>query len=389
MEIYIHIPFCVKKCLYCDFLSFACCDEQNMRRYVESLCREIDNWGDTLPDNQKHVETVFIGGGTPSVLPAEYIDKILCKLSKAFKIESDAEITTEANPGTVDEDKMRIYKSCGINRISFGLQSTNDEELKTLGRIHSLNDFEKSYECARKVGLHNINVDIMSALPGQTLGSYVKTLRRVCDFKPEHISAYSLIVEENTPFYNMDLNLPDEDCEREMYHETARILAQSGYERYEISNYSKPGSECRHNIGYWTGEDYLGLGLGASSYLGGIRFRNIDSLDEYLNRFSVRDNQGEIIDARLIEKMGYKDVEPNTLEDKMKEFMFLGLRMTCGVSANEFYSRFKAEIQDAFGAEIDKNIKEGLLIRQGTSGDRIALTQRGLDLANVVMADFV
>lgn len=389
MEIYIHIPFCVKKCLYCDFLSFACSDEQNMRRYVESLCREIDNWGDTLPDNQKHVETVFFGGGTPSVLPAEYIDKILCKLSKTFKIESDAEITTEANPGTVDEDKMRIYKSCGINRISFGLQSTNDEELKTLGRIHSLNDFEKSYECARKVGLHNINIDIMSALPGQTLGSYVETLRRVCDFKPEHISAYSLIVEENTPFYNMDLNLPDEDCEREMYHETARILAQSGYGRYEISNYSKPGSECRHNIGYWTGEDYLGLGLGASSYLGGIRFRNIDSLDEYLNRFSVRDNPGEIIDARLIEKMGYKDVEPNTLEDKMKEFMFLGLRMTCGVSANEFYSRFKAEIQDVFGAEIDKNIKEGLLIRQGTSGDRIALTQRGLDLANVVMADFV
>lgn len=389
MEVYIHIPFCVRKCLYCDFLSFPGCDEELQRKYITGLCNEIELWGKLLSDEQRRVDTVFIGGGTPSVIREEYIEKVLCKLKENFIINKNAEVTIEANPGTVDENKLQAYRDCGINRISFGLQSTDNEELKALGRIHTFEEFAVSYNFARNVGFDNINVDIMSALPNQSLQSYVNSIRKVCDLKPEHISAYSLIVEENTPFYNMDLSLPDEDTEREMYYETKRILSEAGFERYEISNYSRAGYECRHNIGYWTGEDYLGFGLGASSYFNGIRFKNSDSFERYFENHKFYGEKPTNIDEALICDLGYGEIEVNSIEDKMREYMFLGLRLTDGVSKKEFLAKFGKNMDEVFENEIQKNMKLSLLETSKCDKDRICLTQRGLDLANTVMSDFV
>lgn len=373
MELYIHVPFCVKKCAYCDFLSFPA-DEGTKRRYVEKLMEEMRTMGAVCRDNT--VSTVFVGGGTPSILKGEWMEELFSVLRENFSLEPDAEISMEANPGTVTKEKLFSYRRAGINRLSFGLQSAKERELSALGRIHSFEDFLESFRAARECGFENINVDLMSALPGQTADSWMETLKRTAELSPEHISAYSLIVEEGTPFYEAYGSeagrklLPDEETEREMYHRTKAFLRECGYERYEISNYAKPGFACLHNIGYWTGVPYLGLGLGAASYLNGKRFSGHGDMETYLaSTAGTYENE-----VRLTKK------------DMEEEFFFLGLRLTKGVSLAEFKERFGEDAAAVYPGVMERFVKEGAA---NLSDGRFFLTDYGMDVSNYVMAEFL
>lgn len=373
MELYLHMPFCVRKCAYCDFLSFPS-GAETQRMYAKRLMKDIDVMGKRY--GEIPVETIFIGGGTPSVPDSALIVEIMEHVRHAFHVADGAEISMEANPGTVTREKLTDYRKAGINRLSFGLQSANDRELKLLGRIHTWAEFLESFTLARECGFANLNIDLMSALPGQTCESWKETLSRVTDLDPEHISAYSLIIEEGTPFgerYGSEEGrklLPDEDSEREMYHETKRFLKDCGYERYEISNYAKPGRECRHNIGYWTGVPYLGLGLGASSYLDGCRFTVNPDMKQYLE-----EKPGMFVD---IEKLTKKDME--------EEFFYVGLRMTAGVSLSEFERRFGISAKEVYPGLMETFVKEKAARFEG---DRFVLTDYGLDVSNYIMALFL
>lgn len=373
MELYLHMPFCVRKCAYCDFLSFPT-DQETQNLYTRRLREDIDAMGKKYGDIP--VDTIFIGGGTPSVPDSALIVGIMEHVRKAFHVAEGAEISMEANPGTVTREKLTDYRRAGINRLSFGLQSANDRELKLLGRIHTWAEFLESFHLARECGFTNINIDLISALPGQTRESWKDTLKRVTDLNPEHISAYSLIIEDGTPFgekYGSEEGrklLPDEDSEREMYHETKRFLRDCGYERYEISNYAKPGRACRHNIGYWTGLPYLGLGLGASSYMDGCRFAVNSDMKQYLE-----------------EKPGmFTDVEKLTKKDMEEEFFYVGLRMTAGVSLPEFERRFGVSAKDVYPGLMEMFVEEKAAVFQG---DRFVLTDYGLDVSNYIMAQFL
>lgn len=381
LEIYIHIPFCVKKCDYCDFLSFPA-GEDKIKDYVKAVECEIELNKEAMEEYL--VDTVFIGGGTPSILEGKQIGKILESLRKNCNMSEMPEITIECNPGTVTSDKLLEYKSAGINRISFGLQSANDEELKSIGRIHNYAQFTESYQMARDCGFRNINIDLMSGLVGQSLDSYKETLEKVTKLHPEHISAYSLIVEENTPMYDRvnlartkGINiLPEEDEEREMYYLTKELLQDNGYERYEISNYSKKGFECRHNIGYWKRKEYLGFGIGAASLYKGKRWNNISDLQEYVNKMvGNKDMESVRINTQILSE-----------QDAMEEFMFLGLRMMEGISIKEFKEKFHAEYKNVYGKVQEKMIRQKLLL---CDGDRVKLTDKGVDVSNYVMSEFV
>ncbi|MCC8151016.1 MAG: radical SAM family heme chaperone HemW [Lachnospiraceae bacterium] len=379
LELYIHISFCVKKCEYCDFLS-APANPAVRQSYIDRLVEEICS---LAPDyRQYQVTSIFIGGGTPSILDLLQIARLMGAVSGAFHICSDAEVTMECNPGTLTGDKARALYRLGINRLSLGLQSVKEKELLLLGRIHSYEDFLKSYDAARKAGFSNINVDLMSALPCQTVKSWEDTLRQVAMLRPEHISAYSLIIEEGTPFYlrfhedemtrdrgEQPLFLPSEEDERRMYELTEEFLSARGYRRYEISNYAKPGFECRHNIGYWTGKEYLGLGLGASSLIDNIRFQNTNEMNVYMRRPFARLEE-EVLDRK----------------EQIEEFMILGLRMTDGVRRQEFSERFGVEPEAVYGSVFQELEEEGLL--EVTNG-RIVLTKRGVDVSNVVFMDLL
>lgn len=368
LAVYIHIPFCVQKCIYCDFLSFPA-DEVQRRQYIDALKREIDN--ETKRYEDYRVDSVFFGGGTPSILTGEEICSILNTVKGCFHMARDAEITIELNPGTADCKKLEKLKQAGINRLSMGLQSADDRELLMLGRIHTYWQFTEAFRWARSAGFDNINVDVMSALPGQTLEGYCNTLERVVELKPEHISAYSLIVEENTPLYEHIESyppVPDEEEDRKMYHETQRILALHGYSRYEISNYAGKGHECRHNIVYWERGNYAGFGLGASSMVENIRWKNPDSMKEYLK------------------KPQKKDMHKLSAEECMEEFMFLGLRMIKGVSKERFGECFGRDIMDVYKNALCKWESEGML---EIKGDSIRLTRSGIDVSNVILADFL
>ena len=361
LGIYIHIPFCMRKCRYCDFLSGPA-DEATQGSYVEKLLEEIEQNTDLL--GSRKIETVFFGGGTPSILEAKVIVQIMSCLEKYGNLSKHAEISLEANPGTVTKEKLLLWKEAGINRLSFGLQSSDDGELRKLGRIHSWKEFLDNFHLARSCGFSNINVDLMSALPGQTVDSWRKTMEKVTKLNPEHISAYSLIIEEGTAFYDAYAKhpelLPSEEEERTMYYETKSFLEAKGYDRYEISNYAKPGYECRHNLSYWERSDYLGLGLGAASLLGNVRKRNQSSLEEYLKgNFS---GEQEIL----------SDV------NAMEEYFFLGLRKMKGVDWTP-YRTFYEDI-------VEKLVKQGLLDKDG---NRIRLTELGIDVSNSVLAEFL
>lgn len=375
LELYLHIPFCVSKCKYCDFLSAPSGEEQR-QIYVERLCRRIHYWSDVIHNYGYEIVSIFVGGGTPSILTEAQITQVFEAVHESFPIMEDAEITLEMNPGTDVKDKLPVYRELGINRLSMGLQSADNEELKCLGRIHTYEDFRQVYQWAREAGFTNINVDLMSAIPGQTLESYEDTLRKVADLEPEHISAYSLIIEEGTPFYERygegrhAEELPDEDIERQMYVRTGEILEDYGYHRYEISNYAKDGYECRHNLGYWDRKEYLGLGAGASSLMDHIRWKEPDHIGP---------STGLVLEER-------EDFTRLRRKDEMEEFMFLGLRKINGVSEYDFYKSFRVSMDEIYKESIENLIKEGLLVREE---DRIRLTDRGIDLSNYALSQFL
>ena len=406
LELYIHMPFCVKKCEYCDFLSFPA-DTNTQIKYVHALLNEIRFYGEKMSGFR--VSTIYIGGGTPSWLEPELVTAVMEQIYKSFRVYEDAEISIECNPGTVTAAKLQAYRRAGINRLSIGLQSTNNTELKTLGRIHTYEQFLKTYELARNEGFTNINVDLMRGLPHQSAESFADTLQRVIRLKPEHISAYSLIIEKGTPFYEkykFDMvrqeagmkteELPTEDDTYKMLKLTQRVLAKAGYERYEISNYAKPGYACRHNVGYWTRENYLGLGLGAASLIDNVRYSNTRELYEYIEicrelTFLPPEvfAPEEGMDAPERGWFGsnlHTEAAVVNRKAQMEEFMFLGLRMTEGISRNEFETNFGMPIEAAY-VQVLPDLQAQKLIEKREG--RVYLTDRGMDVANYVMAQFL
>ena len=440
MEIYVHIPFCVRKCRYCDFYSLPCGKDPASGNlgtgsqstlpgtgdYVKAILKELDAREDEI--RGKEITSIFIGGGTPTILPVHELEMQLMGLKDGIErrggmLAGDAEITVECNPGTLDKEKLTVMRQLGVNRLSIGLQSADNKELTALGRIHTYEMFLKNYEEARKIGFDNINIDLMSGIPGQTAASCERTLNTVAGLDPEHISVYSLILEEGTPLYDDveagKVRLPGEDFDRDMYGLTGQILAAHGYERYEISNYAKPGRRCRHNMGYWTGEEYLGLGSAAASYLRPVVKLQPDHGSETSltnkNSYDItpvglpRENQkresSEITVGKKDSFTMYRYKNPADLkvymsdpsgvrvieetldrEALMSEFMILRLRLTEGADRDEFKKRFGIPMDEVFG-DIIKRYK-GLGMMED-KGDCIALTSKGFDVANSVMCEFM
>ena len=396
LELYFHIPFCVRKCNYCDFLSSPA-NREVQEAYMAALFSETTERAAQY--RKYNVISIFIGGGTPSVVEAKWIVQLMAIVRKKYFLAENAEITIEVNPGTVNRKMLEAYAQAGINRLSIGLQSANDEELKKLGRIHTFEQFLETYESARAAGFQNINVDVMSALPGQSLESYRETLCKILALnpRPEHISAYSLIVEEGTPFARLEeegiLDVPDEDTERLMYEETKELLGIAGFERYEISNYAQKGYECCHNLGYWRRVDYVGFGIGAASLVENQRFCNGSSLQKYLQQPLLCRNETQVLSEK----------------EQMEEFMFLGLRMTEGVSEKKFEECFGRTLEEVYGQVIAQNVKDELLCyrrekeaykeweaaeemqaeKGRTAEQYLMLTEKGLDVSNYVMAQFL
>ncbi len=384
LELYLHIPFCVRKCLYCDFLSRPG-NREEIREYAGLLAEEIRLWGQQLSREDYRVVSVFIGGGTPSCLAGEEILLLGQAWRESFVLESEAEITIEANPGMIDPGVERVWRQAGINRASLGLQSARNQELKTLGRIHTWEEFVESYQLLRRAGFDNINIDLMSGIPGQDLESLRETLQRTVELQPEHISAYSLILEEGTPFYQMEqegkLETVSEEMDRRMYQYTKEYLQQQGYHRYEISNYARDGRECIHNCGYWQGREYLGLGLGASSFLQGYRFANPSEQEGYRKQLQciARDDW---------KHSAFLSPERQSREALMEEFCFLGLRMKEGISRREFNRRFGVRFTEVYG-DVADSLLEKKLLAEDAFHDRIYLTDRGIDVSNTVLAEFL
>ncbi|MBQ7173979.1 MAG: oxygen-independent coproporphyrinogen III oxidase [Lachnospiraceae bacterium] len=377
LELYIHIPFCVRKCNYCDFLSFPQPTDVH-GRYVTQLLREIRA---AAPDcREMIVRSVFIGGGTPSLIGESLIEELMATVRSCYRMAEDAEVTIECNPGSTLRHKFAAYRRAGINRLSIGLQSADNAELKMLGRVHSFEEFLKSYQNARMEGFKNINVDLINCIPMQSLKTWKKTLRTVLMLKPEHVSVYNLIIEEGTPFYQMQeeglLMMPSEEEQAEIDTFTKEYLARQGYHRYEISNWAREGLECRHNSGYWTGVPYLGFGLGAASYFDRKRWNNTSDLSEYMDFDFVGDRSGTV----------RKDVRELSREEQIEEFMFLGLRMTKGISSSSFLARFGQHLDSVYGKILDKDIISGLI--ESCDG-RYRLTERGMDVSNVVLSGFL
>lgn len=377
LELYIHIPFCIRKCAYCDFLSGPANDE-TISNYVKALIKEI--LAQRTFAEEYIVTTIFFGGGTPSILSGKQMHNIFDAIREVFVIAENAEISMEANPGTVTKENLLAYQQAGVNRISFGLQSTSNEELKILGRIHTYEEFLESFQLARACGFDNINVDLISAVPNQTLESWEQSVKSILQLEPEHISAYSLIIEEGTPFFEKygegsegECLLPSEDDERTMYRRTEELLEGAGYHRYEISNYAKVGRECKHNLGYWERKEYLGLGLGASSLIENERFRNCDDLYFYI------EHSHDISQIREIEGV-------LSVQEQMEEFVFLGLRKIAGISLANFQETFGKSIEECYGKGIEKMKTEHLL--EEVEG-MLRLTKRGIDISNYVFAEIL
>lgn len=402
LELYIHIPFCVKKCKYCDFLSFPA-DEGTQETYVAALKKEIAFYGRKYPE--RVLMTVYIGGGTPSWLTERHMAEILSEVFRSFAVAPEAEISIECNPGTITSHKFQVYRDSGINRLSIGLQSADNEELKVLGRIHTWEQFLKTYEMARNHGFSNINIDLMYSLPGQTAETWYASLQKVLRLRPEHISAYSLIIEKGTPFYDLYKfdavkqqaglptdALPNEEEVYRMTKMTEQVLHEAGYEHYEVSNFALPGFACRHNIGYWKRADYLGVGLGAASLLDNIRYTNTSELYTYLEEAEHlraglwQQEQADGTTAELPAVNLHAAVEPVGRKAQMEETMFLGLRMTEGVYRTDFERDFGIPVEAVYGAVLQRLQEEQLLLkREG----RIFLTERGQDVSNYVLAQFL
>lgn len=393
MEIYIHIPFCIQKCHYCDFLS-APADERSHNRYAGALLHEIRYYGEML--GRVPVSTVYIGGGTPSCVDASYIELFLKQIRLSFDVAEDAEITVECNPGTLSREKLQTYRNVGVNRLSIGLQSTHEDELRLLGRIHSYEQFLEGYDMARKCGFSNINIDLMSALPYQTYEKFMISLKRVIALKPEHISAYTLMIEPGTSFYEKyrfdavlreagkpTKYLPSEDVEYEIYRQTTRVLSEHGYEQYEVSNYAREGYACRHNVGYWKRVPYLGLGLGASSLLDETRYSNVRDMEGYL-RAAAGIERREIDGVPALNL--HETAEKVSRKEQMEEYMFLGLRMREGVTRAGFREAFGVEIEGVYGEVLRQLAEQGLIVKQAGV---IRLSDQGMNVSNYVLAHFL
>lgn len=379
LGIYIHIPFCKQKCFYCDFVSYANQDKY-FQKYVQALNKEINNF---IDNNEFEVQTIYIGGGTPSLIDAKYIEEILHIFEKRNLLKEVKEVTIEVNPGTVTEEKLRNYKNLGVNRLSIGLQSTEDKILKQIGRIHCYDDFLNTYKMAREVGFKNINVDLMIGLPNQKILDVKNSLEKIIKLEPEppnHISVYSLIVEENTPIEKMlesgELELPDEELERNMYWYVKNFLELNGYKHYEISNFAKLGNESKHNLDCWNQKEYVGFGVAAHSYIDDVRYGNIGNVEEYIKNCE----NGEFGKNKVIDEV------ENDIFSKEKEFMLIGLRKIEGVLIQDFKNKFGENPIFVFKDELKKLVDENLLI---VDFDRIKLTNKGLDLANIVWENFV
>ena len=383
--LYIHIPFCKQKCQYCDFKSYAG-KENLIDTYIRWLEFELKGVGEgnrldyeNNLDDLAVVKSIYIGGGTPSFIDGKYIEEILSIANEYYTVDDNAEITIEVNPGTIDKDKFETYLRNGINRISIGLQSTHNRLLKELGRIHTYQDFLNTYNLARSVGFKNINVDLMLGLPNQSLQDLEESLKEIIKLNPEHISVYSLIIEEGTPFYDkLEMNeivLPDDELERKMYWVTKKELENAGYIHYEISNFAKPGFESKHNLSCWNQEEYIGIGVAAHSYTNDVRYSNIDSIEEYIKNYE-EDNETD----------NFVFHEKQTKISKMKEFMMLGLRKIQGIRIQDFKNKFGENPIYLYRKELEKLVNEGLL---EIDGDVIKLTNKGIDLANLVWEEFV
>lgn len=382
LELYIHIPFCVKKCAYCDFLSGPA-ERTAIEEYMQALHVQLK--AESISFSKYKVVSIFIGGGTPSLVEPKLIADLLHEIALYYYVEKDAEISIELNPGTISKDSLLIYRQAGINRLSIGLQSSVAKELELLGRIHDFDQFLFTYQMAREVGFDNINVDIMYALPEQSMKSYISTIEQLMQLspQPEHISAYSLIVEEGTPFFQLfqeeKLILPNEDLERDMSDMTIKLLEEQGYCQYEISNFCKIKKECVHNIGYWKREEYLGLGLGSASLINESRYLNESNIGEYLKAPHKA--------RKMVQKL--------SIEEQMEEYMFLGLRMMEGISCQKFEEIFHCDIYSIYGNIIQENIKHNLLKeveKENPNGEKeifLTLTTQGVDLSNYVMAQFL
>ena len=398
LQLYIHIPFCVRKCSYCDFLSFST-DERTQLAYADALIREIEFYGPQM--SEYTISTIYIGGGTPTWLNEDKMVEILDAIYTYFNVSPEAEVSMECNPGTVTAAKLEKYRRAGVNRLSIGLQSADDEELQILGRIHTFEQFLKTYEMARNAGFGNINVDLISGIPYQTAEKFLHTLQKVVRLKPDHISAYSLIIEKGTPFYDaykfdavkqeagMQTEvLPTEDEVYRIYKLTQQYLTQAGYEQYEISNFAHPGFECEHNIGYWTRENYLGLGLGAASLVENVRYSNTTELYQYIDNCQdikwveyMQEDESCVTGTNL-----HASVDVVSRKAQMEEFMFLGLRQNCGVTREQFERAFGIPIDGIYKNALDYLRDEGLL---DTSEGRIVLTEKGMDLSNFALAQFL
>ncbi len=371
--IYVHIPFCYSKCAYCDFLS-AAGSEKEIADYFKALSREI---GSTSINEE--VDSIFFGGGTPSLVHERYITEIIELLRRKYRINSDTEITIECNPGTLTEEKLAAYKTAGVNRLSIGLQSADDKELQMLGRIHTFDEFKGSFIMARKQGFDNISVDLMESVPGQTFETMMGTIEKVIALEPEHISAYSLILEEGTRMCEKREDfpdLPDEDTEREIYYAVKKKLAEAGYVQYEVSNFAsiREGKllYCRHNVGYWDRVNYYGFGLGAASLTDGTRYSNVRDMNIYIRAAGLSEYRAE---TELLDK-----------EDQMSEFMFIGLRKNEGISSSVFKNSFGSTIEDVYGEILKEHIQDGTIKKTDVG---YALTERGMDISNYILSDFL
>ena len=392
LSIYVHIPFCKHKCMYCDFLSFDGETSTKKIEYINALMSEIRMY---KPYADRYiVKTIYIGGGTPSFLDEAMIGNVLSTIKHIFKIDRFPEITIEVNPGTIKYTDLIAYREYGINRLSIGLQSADDEILRLLGRIHNYDEFVEGFEAARRAGFENISVDAMSSLPGQDMHTMVDTLTRITELSPEHISVYSLQVEDGTKLKDREdlLNMiPDEDTDRNMYYMTKKVLKAAGYNRYEISNYSKPGFESRHNMVYWTGGQYIGLGIGAASYFKGERFNNIKNLDNYIEICEdIREELTKDTDRiRLYDSATAilrENVQTIFLESRIEEYMFLGLRMMRGISRKDFFYLFNRDVFELYGDTINKYVDQGYMY---ADENVVRLTDKGIDISNYILSDFM
>lgn len=382
--LYIHIPFCKQKCSYCDFCSYAN-KESFIKRYIQCVLKEIIEVGNNNKidfengkDDLFSVKTIYIGGGTPSLIESKYIVQTIEEIKSNFELDENAEITIEVNPGTVTLEKLEDYNKAGINRLSIGLQSTHEHLLKEIGRIHTYLDFLDTFRFAREAGFENINVDLMIGLPNQTLAEVQDSIEEIVSMEPEHISVYSLILEEGTPLFKKveeGLELPDEELERKMYWTVKRILETNGYNHYEISNFAKQGYESKHNLDCWNQKEYIGFGVAAHSYTNGIRYSNIENLEQYIKNYEEDKTEENLVFH-----------EKQDMETMQKEYMLLGLRKIDGVSIQEFKIKFVANPVFLYHSELEKLVNEELL---EIDGDMIKLTNKGLDLANIVWEEFV